>query len=212
MVISGRQSDSVNGHATELRPSVNLLQQYYDNYPNSDILNRLLYVDMKVQLADDMLTKVDRMSMAHSIEVRVPLLDLRLAEFMAQLPSHLKVRRLTLKYLLKRVAQRVLPQQILQRRKAGFSVPVASWVKTDLKEMVNDYLGEQNINRQGLFDPKEVQRIVDAHWNGKRNHSHNIWNLLMFSLWHERYMKTPITSTRDPAIVLSTKLPINLVK
>lgn len=183
---------SLNGHAAQLRPSVHLLQQYYDNYQSNDMINRLLYVDMKVQLADDMLTKVDRMSMAHSIEVRVPLLDLRLAEFMAQLPSHLKVRRLTLKYLLKRVAQRVLPHEILHRRKAGFSIPVASWVKTDLREMVNDYLGEQNINRQGLFDPKEVRRIVDAHWSGKRNHSHNIWNLLMFSLWYERYMKVPV--------------------
>lgn len=183
---------SLNGHAAQLRPSVHLLQEYYDNYQSSDVLNRLLYVDMKVQLADDMLTKVDRMSMAHSIEVRVPLLDLRLAEYMAQLPSHLKVRRLTLKYLLKRVAQRVLPQEILQRRKAGFTVPVASWVKTDLKEMVNDYLGEQNIRNQGLFDPKVVRDLVDAHQSGKRNHSHNIWNLLMFSLWYERYVKAPV--------------------
>jgi len=180
---------SNNHHnGTSLRPSVELMQKYYDEYPSDDILNRLLYVDMKVQLVDDMLTKVDRMSMAHSLEVRVPLLDLRLAEFMAPLPSNLKVRRMTLKYLLKRIARRVLPKEILERPKEGFHVPIPRWIKTDLHDMVNDYLGPPAIAKYGLFDAAVVAGMMEAHWQGRRDHSRNIWNLLMFSLWHERYM------------------------
>ncbi len=175
-------------HAASLNPSVTFMQQIFDGYPSDDMLNRLLYVDCKVQLPDDMLTKVDRVSMAHSLEVRVPFLDLRLVEFMTRLPSHLKVRGLTLKYLLKRIATRVLPNEILTRPKAGFHVPVARWIKTDLKDLVGDHLSVQQVTRQGFFDSAMVQQILQAHWQGRQNHSHNIWNLLMFSLWYERYV------------------------
>lgn len=181
----------LNGHAQELRPSVRLLEQYHDGYHSPDWLNRLLYVDMKVQLVDDMLTKVDRMSMAHSLEVRVPLLDLRLVEFMSQVSSDLKVRRMTLKYLLRRVARRVLPKEIFARKKAGFTVPIASWVKGDLKDMVREHLSPQRLAAQGIFDPHAVEGLLDAHYRGTRNHSHNIWTLLMFSLWYERYALAP---------------------
>ncbi len=185
------RSANGNGHGAPRRPTVDLLQAYYDSYPGDDVLNRLLYVDFKVQLVDDMLTKVDRMSMAHSLEVRVPLLDLRLVEFMARLPSQLKVHRLTLKYLLKRAAARLLPHQILRRPKAGFHVPIPLWIKTDLKDMVADSLAPQAIAEQGLFEPQVIQGTLDAHWRGRRDHSRNIWNLLMFSLWYERYVKAP---------------------
>jgi len=187
---------SSHGHGAHLRPSVSLMQEYYDRYPSDDMLNRLLYVDAKVLLVDDMLVKVDRMSMAHSLEVRVPLLDLRLVEFMAQLPSDLKVRRMTLKYLLKRVAARLLPKEILQRPKAGFSIPIATWLKTDLADMVYDYLSPQAIAKQGIFEPTVIQEMLDAHHQGRRNHSHNIWNLLMLSLWHERYVSVATSAIR----------------
>ena len=183
-----------NGRRAALRPSVNLMQGYYDGYQTADLINRLLYVDMKVQLADDMLTKVDRMSMAHSLEVRVPLLDLRLVEFMAQLPGDLKVRRLTLKYLLKRVAARVLPQEILRRPKAGFHVPIPLWIKTDLRDMIGEYLAPRALAEQGFFDPQVVGEMLEAHRRGRRDHSRNIWNLLMFSLWYERYVSAPAPS------------------
>lgn len=189
------RSANGNGYNSPLRPSVALLQKYYDHYPAEDLINRLLYVDFKVQLVDDMLTKVDRMSMAHSLEVRVPLLDLRLVEFMARLPSDLKVRRLTLKYLLKRVAARVLPREILQRPKAGFHVPIPLWIKTDLKDMVDDYLSPRAIAEQGFFEPQVVQAMLEVHRRGRRDHSRNIWNLLMFSLWYERYVSQPAPIT-----------------
>ena len=178
--------------AVGLRPTVAVMQGYFDRYPKDDLLNRLLYVDTKIQMVDDMLTKVDRMSMAHSLEVRVPLLDVRLVEFMSRLPGNMKVRGLRLKYLLKRVASRLLPPEILRRRKAGFHVPIPRWLKTELREMVGDYLSADVVSRHGLFDPQVVSSLLNAHWRGRQDHSRNIWNLLMFSLWHERYLQRSV--------------------
>jgi asparagine synthase (glutamine-hydrolysing) len=188
---NGSGNGNGNGHHNGRRPSVELLQSYYDRYASDDLLNRLLYVDMKVQLVDDMLTKVDRMSMAHSLEVRVPLLDLRLVEFMARLPSSWKIRRMTLKYLLKRVAARLLPKEILRRPKAGFTIPVSVWLKNELRDMVSDYLSPSRVADQGLFRAEVVEEMLNAHWAGRHDYSRNIWNLLMFSLWHERYAASP---------------------
>ncbi len=181
------QSDGAPNGAF-LRPPVDVFEEYYDSYPSDDLVNRMLYVDTKVQLVDDMLTKVDRASMAHSLEVRVPLLDLRLIEFMACLPGNLKVRRLRLKYLLKRVAARLLPDEVLRRPKAGFHVPIPHWINTELDEFIRDRLAPGTIAAQGYFDPDVVTGMLEAHRRGRRDHSRNIWNLLMFSLWHERYI------------------------
>jgi asparagine synthase (glutamine-hydrolysing) len=187
-------------HRSVLRPSIELVEPYYDRYRAHDLLNRLLYVDMKVQLVDDMLTKVDRMSMANSLEVRVPLLDLRLVEFMARLPSALKVHRLTLKYLLKRVAAKLLPREILRRRKAGFHVPVARWIKTELRDMVSDYLAPARIASHGIFNAHVVGEMLEMHWRGRHDYSRSIWNLLMFNLWHERYGKISAADTGQAAL------------
>lgn len=179
----------IDSGKTNLRPTVQLLQEHYDAYASSDVMNRLMYVDSKVQLVDDMLVKVDRMSMAHSLEVRVPLLDVRLVEWMARMPSDLKVRGLKLKYLLKRVAARVLPAEILERRKAGFSVPIPLWIKTDLRPMVTERLSPEAIAAEGFFNSRVVAEMLNDHWSGRRDYSRQIWNLLMFSMWHERYSK-----------------------
>ena len=172
-----------------IRPTVDLLQPYYDQYHEADLLNRLFYIDTKVQLVDDMLVKVDRMSMAHSLEVRVPLLDVRLVEWMARLPSNLKVRNLTLKYMLKRVAAQVLPAPILQRRKAGFSVPLNRWIKADLQPLLRQQLNHDALEAQGIFNPAVVQELLQEHQSGRVDWSRSIWNLLMFSLWYERYVR-----------------------
>ncbi len=176
--------------AATLRPTVSLFQPYYDTYTGTDLLNRLLYVDTKVQLVDDMLTKVDRMSMAHSLEVRVPLLDVRLVEWMARLPGDLKVQRLTLKYMLKRAAAKVLPAAILQRRKAGFSVPINRWLKTDLRALVDTQLAPERLREQQIFDPQAVQTLLNEHMSGRVDWGRSIWNLLMFTLWYERFVRS----------------------
>ena len=189
--------NGTNGYHAELRPTVALLQAYYDSYATDDWLNRLLYVDSKVQLADDMLTKVDRMSMAHSLEVRVPLLDQRLVHFMARLPSRYKVRGLTLKHLLKRVARNLLPPEIVRRPKAGFTIPIARWLATDLRDIVADQLSPARVKGQGLFEPQAIVAMLDAHWSGGRDFSRSIWTLLMFDLWCDRYLK------KDPSSSIS---------
>lgn len=169
--------------------SVELLRTYFDGYPNNDALNRFMYVDTKVSLVDDMLTKVDRMSMAHSLEVRVPLLDHRLVEWMSQVPSDLKVRRLNLKYLLKQVGQDLLPPGIVNRRKAGFHVPIPAWLKQELRPLVEEQLGAATIARQGVFDPAYVATLLEDHRTGRNNWSRNIWGLLIFGLWYDRYIE-----------------------
>lgn len=169
--------------------SVELLRAYFDGYPDNDALNRFMYVDTKVSLVDDMLTKVDRMSMAHSLEVRVPLLDHRLVEWMSQVPSDLKVRGLNLKYLLKQVAQDLLPPGIVNRRKAGFHVPIPGWLKQELRPLVEEQLGAATIARQGIFDPGYVDTLLEDHRTGRNNWSRNIWGLLIFGLWYDRYIE-----------------------
>jgi asparagine synthase (glutamine-hydrolysing) len=169
--------------------SVELLRAYFDGYPDNDQLNRFMYVDTKVSLVDDMLTKVDRMSMAHSLEVRVPLLDHRLVEWMSQVPSHLKVRGLTLKYLLKQVAGDLLPPGIVNRRKAGFHVPIPGWLKQELRPLVEEQLGPATLARQGIFDSDYVASLLADHRAGRNNWSRNIWGLLIFGLWYDRYIE-----------------------
>jgi asparagine synthase (glutamine-hydrolysing) len=148
-----------------------------------------MYVDTKVSLVDDMLTKVDRTSMAHSLEVRVPLLDHRLVEWMSQVPSSAKVHGLNLKHLLKHVAREFVPAPIIDRPKAGFHVPIPAWLKGELRPLVEEQLGEAAIARQGVFDPAYVRQLLDDNQRGRANYSRNIWGLLMFSLWHDRYIE-----------------------
>ena len=176
----------------ERHDSLDLLRTHFDAYPDNDLLNRFLYVDTKVSLVDDMLTKVDRMSMANSLEVRVPLLDHRLVEWMSQVPSSLKVRGLDLKYLFKDVARDLLSRKIVDRRKAGFHVPIPGWIKHELRPLIAEQLSPATVARQGIFNPDYVGELLDAHWSGSENYSRNIWGLLIFSLWYDRFeMSSP---------------------
>ncbi len=108
---------------------------------------------------------------------------------MSQVPSSLKVKRLNLKYLFKQVARELLPPSIVDRRKAGFHVPIPSWLKNELRPIVEEQLGEGVLVRQGIFDPAYVRHLLEAHSTGRENYSRNIWGLLMFSLWYDRYIE-----------------------
>ena len=174
-----------------VRDSVELMRRYFNRYAGDDLLNRLMYVDMKVSLADDMLAKVDRTSMAHGLEVRVPLLDHQLVEWMSRLPSTYKVHGLRLKHLLKQVARELLPPAIVDRPKAGFHVPIPAWLKGELRPLVEQQLSPAAVERQGVFDPRFVQSLLQAHQAGRQNYSRNIWGLLMFSLRYDRYVSGP---------------------
>jgi asparagine synthase (glutamine-hydrolysing) len=162
-----------------------------------DSIQRLIYLYSRSYLEDDILVKVDRASMAASLEVRAPFLDRELVEFLGRVPSRLKLRRLQTKWLLKRAARGVLPDAIIDRPKKGFGIPVADWLKGDVREQLLDELSPDRIRRQGLFDAAEVTRLVTEHLQGRRDHRKPLWALLLFQLWREAWLDRP--SERSPA-------------
>ncbi len=152
------------------------------------VLSRLMRVDQKTYLPDAMLTKVDRASMAVSLEVRVPLLDHRVVEFTSGLPDDLKYRGGKGKYLLRRLLSRYVPEALFERPKMGFGVPIERWFRGELKEMLSDYLSANRLKKEGLFDPGYVEMHLKEHLSGKANHCYRLWALLMWEMWRERWL------------------------
>jgi asparagine synthase (glutamine-hydrolysing) len=144
-------------------------------------------LDLRFFMVDDMLVKTDRASMANSLEARVPLLDPVVAELALALPSRLKVHRLAKKRLLRRAVAPLLPREILEGKKRGFSAPIGPWLQNELQPMTRDLLSPEAIRRQGFFDPGFVTRLIDDHAQARADNSRKIWALLTFALWHERY-------------------------
>jgi asparagine synthase (glutamine-hydrolysing) len=161
-------------------------QTYFDEADHFEEISRFQYADTMVYLIDNNLAKVDRVSMAHSLEVRVPLLDTDLVEFAFQLPDHLKMPGMKLKHFLKESTKDMLPQEIVNRPKKGFNVPMPRWLKDGLKPMVDHYLSSDIVSKQGCFNSHTVQHLVDTHMSGKADYSRNIWALLMFNVWMEK--------------------------
>jgi asparagine synthase (glutamine-hydrolysing) len=146
-----------------------------------------LYVDFASYLVDNCLTKVDRMSMACSIEARVPLLDREVAELAFRLPSRLKFDGSRTKILLKRIAARHVPRECVYRPKQGFSIPIKNWLKEELRPMAEQYLDPKRIEREGIFEPAVVSRLWREHIDNRANHSHLLWALLVFEQWRDRF-------------------------
>jgi asparagine synthase (glutamine-hydrolysing) len=161
----------------------------YDGAPASDWLNKLIYLYSKTYLQDDILVKVDRASMLSSLEVRAPFLDHRLVEFLGGVPPDLKLRGPKGKYLLKRAMGDGLPPGISGRRKKGFGIPVAEWFKTALREPLLDVLSPERLRRQGIFDPREVERLIRSHLDGSHDHRKQLWTLFVFQLWYGNYVE-----------------------
>ena len=156
-----------------------------------DTVERMQYLDTKLYLAEDILTKVDRTSMAVSLEVRAPFLDRRLVEYVASLPVSYKLHGNTTKYILKRAMGPHLPPFVTRRGKKGFGVPIAEWLKGRLRPLARDLLSPARLSRHGLFDPAYVARLQDEHERGTANHRKLLWTLLIFELWHESFIETP---------------------
>jgi asparagine synthase (glutamine-hydrolysing) len=163
----------------------------FERVPDADPLSRILYVDFKTWLADDILVKVDRMSMACSLEVRAPLLDHKIIEFAATLPPELKYRGPISKYLLKRHLARRLPAAPVHRQKQGFNLPLAAWLRGELRELARDLLLSPRAEQRGYLRAEAVQGIWQAHQRGTRDHSAQIWALMALELWHRAYVDTP---------------------
>jgi asparagine synthase (glutamine-hydrolysing) len=166
-------------------------RQIADECDNEDPVTRMQSVDTRLYLAEDILTKVDRASMAVSLEVRAPFLDPRVAEFAASLPCNYKLRGQKTKYILKKAVKEMLPPFVTRRGKKGFGVPVAEWLKEKLRPLARDLLSPARVRRAGVFNPEYVARLQDEHERGIANHRKLLWTLLMFELWHESFVETP---------------------
>jgi asparagine synthase (glutamine-hydrolysing) len=153
-----------------------------------DLLNRQLYADLCIYLADDILVKVDRMSMATSLETRAPFLDAGVMELAFSMPGDLKIRNGERKYILKRALRDVLPPTILTRRKEGFSIPMKNWLRGDLRPMMDSLLAPDRLARHGLFEPQEVRRLIDEHAVGRANHAHVLFPLMVFERWGVEFL------------------------
>jgi asparagine synthase (glutamine-hydrolysing) len=158
---------------------------------SGDVVEQMQSLDTRLYLAEDILTKVDRASMAVSLEVRAPFLDPRVAEFAASLPANYKLRGSKTKYILKRAIEGHLPPFVTRRGKKGFGVPVAEWLKVKLRPLARDLLSPERVRRAGVFNADYVTRLQDEHERGVANHRKLLWTLLMFELWHESFIETP---------------------
>ncbi|MEO8367690.1 MAG: asparagine synthase (glutamine-hydrolyzing) [Candidatus Solibacter sp.] len=176
-LLSGDVQRKLNGY-----DSADVLRYHYDRADTTDPLSRIQYVDMKTYLVDDILVKVDRASMANSLEVRCPLLDHKLMELIAQMPSRIKLHNGTGKYIFKKAMERVLPMEVLTRAKKGFSMPVAEWFRGELKDYTHAAMfGQQDeiLNRDFLI------KCWNQHQRGQRDWSAMLWSVMMFKTWQE---------------------------
>jgi asparagine synthase (glutamine-hydrolysing) len=155
---------------------------------SSDPIDRAMYVDFRTYLPDAIMTKVDRMSMAVSLEAREPLLDHPLLERAAMVPSSLKLKHGQTKYLLRRLLERRVPRAILERKKQGFAAPIGEWLRGPLSTMTGDLLTDGRLRARGLFQQREVERLWNDHRTGRADHRHRLWQLLMLELWFRQFV------------------------
>ncbi|MCP4146655.1 MAG: asparagine synthase (glutamine-hydrolyzing) [bacterium] len=180
--------DFISPEFKKILPHREPFDKYFENCKKYEGITRDLYLDFKTYMVDNILVKVDRMSMVPSLEARVPLLDYKMVEFAFSLPSSYKVRGSTTKWFFKKAMEGILPDEIIYRRKEGFSIPIKNWLKTDLKDLMLEYLSEKRIKESGYFDYKYVEKLVAEHLKGKQNHAHRLWSLILFNLWQEKHL------------------------
>jgi len=174
-------------------------REYLRNAPANDDLSRLQYLDLKTYLPGDILTKVDRMSMASSLEVRAPLLDHVMAEWACQLSPQWKIRNGEQKYLLKKVAERLgVPRSVLYRRKQGFAIPLGQWFREKWKDELLAILLEPTTLQRGYFDAKGIRQLMSEHARGRRDRSRELWLLLVFELWQRNFIAKIAKPDNEP--------------
>jgi len=180
---------------------LDLYRSAFAETPGAELLARLQDVDRAVYLVDDLLVKTDRASMAHSLEARVPFCDPVVASFAHALPTRQKVRGLRKKVLLRKAAEPLLPRSIVWGRKRGFSIPAAAWLRGELEPFAREMLSADTLRRQGLFDPRVVERLIDEHVARREDRSRQLWGLLAFTLWHERHVERTPGRPRVPELL-----------
>jgi asparagine synthase (glutamine-hydrolysing) len=206
---------SLNRQSVYTREFLNMLAEHapatarFRHHANAinthESINRLLYLDSKTYLPGDILTKVDRMSMAVSLEARVPLLDHELVEFVARMPADLKMRGLESKYIFKRAVEGIVPAEILNRPKQGFGVPISEWINAQLRERIDDTLNDQRTGERGYVRSEYIDVLRAEHESGRRDHSTALWTLLMFEWWCRTFVDC------NPKVTPDATTDVNLV-
>lgn len=163
--------------------------KFFKSIKSEDFLEKIFYLDQETYLIDDALHLGDRMSMANSLELRLPFCDHELVELAAAIPPGLKLKKFRLKYILKEMLNGILPAEILTRRKQGFMVPLGIWFKKDLNSFVRELLNEKDIRQMNYFNFSFIRWMMDEHFSGRRNFTHKLWALIVFQLWHKIYME-----------------------
>jgi asparagine synthase (glutamine-hydrolysing) len=176
------------GGAGAFAPPVRLYRDAFAACGAAEALTRLQHVDQAIYLPDDILVKADRMTMANSLEGRVPFVDHHVVEFAASLPARLRLRGLAKKYVLKRAMAGALPERVLRGPKRGFNVPIPVWLAGELRDLVHDVLNDKRVREAGFFDPAAVRALIDEHERRRHDRSRNLWALLVFTLWCEEYL------------------------
>jgi asparagine synthase (glutamine-hydrolysing) len=187
-IFSAEARAELTGRRSDFDPA-DLLRDRFAETEGAELLARLQDVDLGIYLVDDLLVKTDRASMAHSLEARVPFLDPLVTNFAHALATKHMVRGLRKKVLLRKAIAPLVPAPLLRRRKRGFSIPAAAWLRGELEPFARDTLSDEAVRRQGFFDPAAVRRIVEDHVSGKEDLSRQLWGLLAFTLWHERHVE-----------------------
>jgi asparagine synthase (glutamine-hydrolysing) len=180
-------NDNLKKEVDGYHPSTQSID-FYNTVDADDHLSRVLYTDIKTYLVGDILVKVDRMSMANSLEVRAPILDHRVVEYAASIPSSLKLNQKEKKYILKKSFAPLLPSDILYRKKMGFSVPLAYWLRNELKSTAEEKLFHSDSGLSNYFKPTEIKNIWLEHQQQIKDHSATLWSLLMFEFWWQKYI------------------------
>jgi asparagine synthase (glutamine-hydrolysing) len=158
--------------------------EHFDSENADELVDRMLYTDLMTRMPDHLLPIVDRMAMAHGLEVRPPLLEHRMVEFAAEIPASLKLRGTTLKYALRRVAARYVDPSLVTRRKQGFGFPIAHWLRSEMSGFLRHVVAQSRWIAQGIFEPDTVNLLVEEHLAGKRDHNFRLWILMNLEIWH----------------------------
>lgn len=184
-------------------PATSLFEEYAHRGTSGEPLDTLLYLDSKTYLPGDILTKVDRMSMAVSLEARVPLLDHKLIEFVTRIPAGLKMKGTETKHIFKKAVRGLVPDEILDRPKQGFGIPIRKWINQELRGYIRDMLFDQRTRERGYFNQNYIVSLLDEHDRARRDHTSPLWALFMLELWHRTFIDAPSSSVNLGATIAS---------
>ena len=168
----------------------NIYTEHLGACDSDETLDQIMYFDLKTSLPEQLLLLTDKMTMAVSLEARVPLLDHRIVEFAAKLPTRFKVNGFKLRYLQKEAFRSRLPKFVYSQPKKGFGAPVGGWLRKDLEPLLNEYLGERHLKAQGIFASEPIARLIERHKSRKEDNTDALWALTVFQIWASAYKLT----------------------